>query len=65
MQSGDFYGTENSTVVESDGKFRIVFYDNDGSEQVLKDFAALKAGEVIDSSVMNLAALKSFVVRRD
>ena len=62
MQSGDFYGTENSTIVESDGKFRIVFYNNDGSEQVLKDFAPLKAGEVIDSSVMNLAALKSFVV---
>ena len=33
---------------------------NDGSETVLKDFAPLKAGEVIDSSVMNLAALKSF-----
>ncbi len=27
----------------------------------MKDFAPLKAGEVIDSSVMNLAALKSFV----
>lgn len=61
MNGGDFYGTENSTTVETDGKFRIVFYANDGSEKVLKDFAPLKAGEVIDSSVMNLAALKSFV----
>ncbi len=61
MNSGDFYGTENSTTVENDGKFRIVFYGDDGSEKVLKDFAPLKAGEVIDSSVMNLAALKSFV----
>lgn len=61
MESGDFYGTENSTTVETEGKFRIVFYNNDGSETVLKDFAPLKAGEVIDSSVMNLAALKSFV----
>jgi isocitrate dehydrogenase len=61
MNSGDFYGTENSTTVETEGKFRIVFYGNDGSEQVLKDFAPLKAGEVIDSSVMNLSALKSFV----
>ncbi len=61
MNSGDFYGTENSTTVETDGKFRIVFHSNDGSETVLKDFAPLKAGEVIDSSVMNLAALKSFV----
>jgi isocitrate dehydrogenase len=61
MNSGDFYGTENSTTVEREGKFRIVFYGNDDSEQILKDYAPLKAGEVIDSSVMNLSALKSFV----
>ena len=61
MESGDFYGTENSTTVETEGKFRIVFVGDDNSEQVLKDFAPLKAGEVIDSSVMNLAALKDFV----
>ncbi|MBX7173042.1 MAG: NADP-dependent isocitrate dehydrogenase [Pyrinomonadaceae bacterium] len=61
MNSDDFYGTENSTTVENDGKFRIVFYGNDGSEKVLKDYAPLKAGEVLDSSVMNLSALKSFV----
>ena len=29
--------------------------------KLLKDFAPLKAGEVIDSSVMNMNALKSFV----
>jgi isocitrate dehydrogenase len=61
MNSGDFYGTENSTTVANDSKFRIVFAGNDGSTKVLKDFSNLKAGEVIDSSVMNLAALKSFV----
>ncbi len=61
MDSGDFFGTENSTTVETEGKFRIVFYRSDNSEQVLKNFAPLTAGEVIDSSVMNLSALKSFV----
>jgi isocitrate dehydrogenase len=61
MNTGDFYGTENSTTVENEGKFKIVFYGNDGSATTLKDFAPLKAGEVVDSSVMNLAALKSFV----
>ncbi len=61
MTSGDFFGTENSTTVENDGKFRNVFYGSDGSEKVLKDFAPLKAGEVIDSSVMTLSALTSFV----
>lgn len=61
MENGDFYGTENSTTIEKDGKFRIVFYGTDGSEKVLKDYAPLKAGEIIDSSVMNMNALKSFV----
>ncbi len=61
MSSGDFFGTENSTTVEADGKFRIVFYETRGTERILKDFAPLKAGEVIDSSVMNLGALRSFV----
>ncbi|OPB89129.1 NADP-dependent isocitrate dehydrogenase [Elizabethkingia ursingii] len=61
MNSGDFYGTETSTTVENATKFRIVFKGNDGSETLLKDFAPLQAGEVIDSSVMNLNALKVFV----
>ena len=61
MNAGDFYGTENSTTVANEGKFRIVFYAQDGSSKVLKDFALLKAGEIIDSSVMNIASLKSFV----
>ena len=61
MSSGDFYGTENSTTVENDGKFKIVFYGNDGTEKILKDLSPLKAGEVIDSSVMTLSALRAFV----
>ena len=61
MTTGDFFGTENSTTVENDGNFRIVFYGDDGSEKVLKAPAPLKAGEVIDSSVMTLSALKTFV----
>ncbi|SHJ09369.1 NADP-dependent isocitrate dehydrogenase [Flavobacterium terrae] len=61
MNTGDFYGTENSTTVEKESKFRIVFTSNDGTTKVFKDFSNLKAGEVIDSSVMSLSSLKSFV----
>lgn len=61
MEQGDFYGTETSTTVESDSKFKIVFFGNDSSEKVLKDLAPLKAGEVIDSSVLNINSLKAFV----
>ena len=60
MNEGDFYGTETSTTIKNDSKFRIVFEGNDGSTTVLKDFANLKAGEVIDSSVMSLRALKEY-----
>jgi isocitrate dehydrogenase len=61
MSGGDFYGSETSTTVEKDGNFRIVFHGNDGSEKVLKDLAPLRAGEVIDSSVMDLSAVRHFV----
>ncbi|MGP1500977.1 MAG: NADP-dependent isocitrate dehydrogenase [Bergeyella cardium] len=61
MSSGDFYGTETSTTVENACEFRIVFKNENGEEKILKNLAPLKAGEVIDSSVMSLRALKSFV----
>ncbi|MGV0922284.1 NADP-dependent isocitrate dehydrogenase [Empedobacter tilapiae] len=61
MKSGDFYGTENSTTLENATDYTIKFYGEDGSVQELKSAAPLKAGEVIDSSVMNLNSLKSFV----
>ena len=61
MSEGDFYGTEKSVTLDKEAKFKIEFIGKDGSVKVLKDFAPLKAGEVIDSSVMNLQALKTFV----
>ena len=61
MEAGDFYGTEQSVTVENDTQFKIEFVGKDGSVKELKGLAPLKAGEVIDSSVMNLAALKTFV----
>ncbi|MFV0162401.1 NADP-dependent isocitrate dehydrogenase [Empedobacter falsenii] len=61
MTSGDFYGTENSTTLENATDYTIKFYGEDGSVQELKSAAPLKAGEVIDSSVMNLNSLRSFV----
>jgi len=61
MEAGDFYGTEKSVTVENDSQFKIEFVTKDGSVKELKGLAPLKAGEVIDTSVMNLAALKAFV----
>ncbi len=60
MSEGDFYQTEKSTTVSSAGDVRIEFTAADGTTTVLKEKVSLQAGEVIDSSVMNVAALRRF-----
>ena len=61
MQDGDFYSTEKSVTVENDSQYKIEFVGADGSVKELKGLGNLKAGEVIDSSVLNIAKLQSFV----
>lgn len=61
MQSGDFYGTEKSVTVENASQFKIEFVGTNGSVKELKGLAPLKAGEIIDSSVLSITALKGFV----
>ncbi|MGJ1322351.1 NADP-dependent isocitrate dehydrogenase [Sphingobacterium faecium] len=61
MAHGDFYETEQSVTVQNQGQFKIEFVNTDGSISELKGLSPLKAGEVIDSSVMSLSALKGFV----
>jgi isocitrate dehydrogenase len=63
MESGDFYGSEKSITVSDATDVKIEFVGKDGSSTVLKASTPLKAGEIIDSSVMNLNALKSFVAK--
>ncbi|MGZ5210815.1 MAG: NADP-dependent isocitrate dehydrogenase, partial [Kaistella sp.] len=62
MTGGDFYGTEKSVTVENDSQFKIEFFGCDGSVKELKGLSPLKAGEIIDTSVMSLSALKAFTV---
>jgi len=64
MNEGDFYGTEKSLTVDAAGEFQIEFFGNDGSQKVLQGKSPLKAGEIIDSAVMSLKALKSFVAEQ-
>ena len=61
MTEGDFYGSEKSVTVADAAQFKIEFVDANGAVVELKGLAPLKAGEVIDSSVMSLSALKTFV----
>ena len=61
MARGDFYGSEKSVTIENATKFKIEFVGKDGQATLLKDFAPLKAGEIVDSSTMSLSRLKAFV----
>jgi isocitrate dehydrogenase len=61
MTSGDFYGSEQSVSIPEATTFKIVFEAKDGTTKTLKDTTPLKAGEIIDSSVMNLKSLKQFI----
>ncbi len=63
MSEKDFYGSENSTTMENAGSARIEFVNADGTVTVLKENVALLPGEVIDTSVMNVAALRDFYAR--
>ena len=63
MSEKDFYGSETSTTIPAATSSKIVFNGADGSETVLKDGLALQEGEILDSSVMNMAALQSFVAK--
>ncbi|MEX2336608.1 MAG: NADP-dependent isocitrate dehydrogenase [Fulvivirga sp.] len=61
MDSGDFYGSEKSVVIEKAGDVRIEFSGKDGKIAVLKQKIALMEGEVIDASVMSRNALRTFL----
>jgi isocitrate dehydrogenase len=63
MNEGDFFGSEQSVVKESEGDVRIEFVSQKGDTQVLKDNFKILAGEVIDSGVMSAAKLKDFFAR--
>lgn len=60
MPDGDFYGSEKSLTVNEANDVKIEFVAKDGSTTVLKESTPLKAGEIIDSSVLSVKKLKEF-----
>ena len=64
MSSGDFYGSEQSITIPQNTTVRIEFVDASGESRILKDQLALLEGEVIDASVMNRNALRSFLAEQ-
>ena len=60
MTDKDFYASETSTTVAAATTVNYEFVGDDGKVTVLKENMALKAGEVLDSSKMDIAALREF-----
>ena len=60
MTGNDFYGSEKAATIGAATEARIEFVDAAGKVTVLKPKIPLLAGEVIDCSVMNVAALRKF-----
>ena len=61
MSQGDFYGTEKAVTLQTATTAKIEYIDTSGKITVLKGNIGLLKGEVIDSAVMSMKHLKSFI----
>ncbi|MBE7538546.1 MAG: NADP-dependent isocitrate dehydrogenase [Opitutaceae bacterium] len=64
MGRDDFFSNEKSVTVAAATTVKIEFVGADGSTKVLKDKTPLKAGEIIDATVLSRKALISFLERQ-
>ena len=62
MAEGDFAHNEKSVTVSNATDVRIVHTDSENITTVLKSKIPILDGEIIDATVMNLNALKSFLI---
>ncbi|MEW1720539.1 NADP-dependent isocitrate dehydrogenase [Streptomyces sp. NPDC093109] len=61
MSADDFASTEKSVVIAEDGTLRIELVAEDGSTTVLRESVPVLAGEILDASVLRVAALRTFL----
>ena len=60
MEQGDFYSTEQSTVIAREGNLKIELVDAEGKVKVLKEDVLVQEAEVVDAAVMSVRHLKEF-----
>lgn len=60
MTEKDFYGSEKSTTIQEACDVKFEFVSKDGKTEILKEKLTLMKDEVLDSAVMNVAALRKF-----
>nr|WP_202558443.1 NADP-dependent isocitrate dehydrogenase [Streptomyces sp. SID5789] len=61
MGENDFRSTEKSLVIAEDGALRIELVGDDGTTTVLRESVPVKKDEVVDASVLRVAALREFL----
>jgi isocitrate dehydrogenase len=61
MSNGDFYGSEKSLTVSENTSVNIVLVTENGTPETLKANLSLIRGEIIDTAVLSLSSLKSFI----
>ena len=61
MSAGDFAHNEQSVTIGQAGELRLEHVAADGAVTVLKDSIPVLAGEVVDSTVMSVEALRTFL----
>lgn len=61
MGENDFRSTEKSVVIAEDGALRIELVGDDGTTTVLRESVPVKKDEVVDASVLRVAALREFL----
>lgn len=61
MGVDDFRSTEKSAVISEAGSLRIELVGDDGSTTVLRESVPVLEGEVVDASVLRVAALREFL----
>ncbi|MGQ4513613.1 NADP-dependent isocitrate dehydrogenase [Streptomyces sp. DW26H14] len=64
MAADDFRTTEKSAVVAADGALRIELSGDDGSTTVLREAVPVLKDEVVDASVLHVAALREFLTEQ-
>ncbi|MDQ3289458.1 MAG: NADP-dependent isocitrate dehydrogenase [Pseudomonadota bacterium] len=61
MDSGDFYGSEQSALIDGAGTLKIELHDSQGAVTVLKEKTAVRDGDIVDAAVMSAGALSDFI----
>lgn len=60
MKAGDFYGNEQSVVMDADDELTITLTGADGKGEQLGDKVKVTKGEIVDGTFMSVSALRDF-----